>query len=572
MKKIIKNASIKIKLLMGFITISFLLLTVGIFSVLAIKAIAAAGENMYHDNLQSTHTLHLLKERLLIIGNNLDVIVYTQDSEVTKENIGEISDMEKDISSYIEFYGSTAMSPDEKKIWDDFNMNMKSYKVHGQEVLDSAQKGNYKEATKAMPDVRQLRNSMFEKLNNLIDDSIKEAYLTSNENSEIARKSAIFMYIISFIGLVVALLLGTVISSYINKAINKGVFFADAIGNGDLSLHIDAPASNDEFGLLINALIASQENLKNIVKNVIDHSQEVSASSEELFATMEEVKSDFDSINNNTDSIVRDVLDINAVTEELSATIEQTEAGITQLASIATDGHTQSADILKRAENIKKQGTTSKQLADKIYEDKQVSVINAIEKGKIVDKISVIASSISAIAAQTNLLSLNASIESARAGEHGRGFSVVADEIRRLAEQSGNYVKEITDVVNEVQDAFHDLENSSKEMLDFIDKQVRSDYTLLVDTGENYGKDALFVNEFSQDTASMAEEMNASTEEISSVIRSIANNMQNTTNSSEEILRSMSKSKQSIEQVSEMAQRQAEIAENLSNLVQIFKI
>ncbi len=570
--KLIRNASVKTKLILGFVTISIILMFVGIIGVRGVQTIAEDGEIMYSDHLQSTNSLHLVKENLLMIMVDIDQIVNGQNQEETKTYISHIEQLKEENEVHIEFYNNTKMGPEEQQIWDDFNKHLGQYRTERQKLFDFALNGDYAEAKIASDEVTEIRISMFENLDRLIQISSEAAESTSKENKRIADLSVKVIFFIAVISFIIALTLGILLSNYMKKALKKGLSFAEALGQGDLTYQIDGHHSKDEFGLLIDALVKSQSNLKSIVRNIMDHSQEVSASSEELFATMEEFNQGFQNISDNTESIAKDVMDMNAVTEELSATVEQTGDGITHLATIATNGHAQSSEIMQRAEEIKKQGTTSKQLADNIYEEKQASVKKAIEKGKIVEEISVIANSIAAISSQTNLLSLNASIESARAGEHGKGFAVVANEIRHLAEQSSDYVQKISNVVTEVYDAFHALESSSIEMLEFIDKRVRSDYALLVDTGENYDKDAVFVNGFSQETASMAEEMNASTEEISSVIQSIASNMQSTANSSEVILESMSKSKQAIEQVSQMAQRQSEIAENLSNLVQTFKI
>lgn len=179
---------------------------------------------------------------------------------------------------------------------------------------------------------------------------------------------------------------------------------------------------------------------------------------------------------------------------------------------------------------------------------------------------------INGIATQTNLLALNASIEAARAGEHGRGFSVVATEIGSLAEQSARYVKEIQVTVRNVQHAFGNLAENAKDVLEFVDKRVRSDYELLVETGNSYENDAVYVSDLSEDTASMSQELNAATEEIASVMQSIAGNIEDTSISFANIKVNMNETTIAMEQIAKAAEDQAMVAETLSTLVAKFKI
>lgn len=98
-------------------------------------------------------------------------------------------------------------------------------------------------------------------------------------------------------------------------------------------------------------------------------------------------------------------------------------------------------EIQKRAVEVKDKGVSSARIAKELYKEKQGSIVKAIEDGKVVEDIRVMAESISNIASQTNLLALNAAIEAARAGEQGRGFAVVAEEVRKLAEQLNSMVQ-----------------------------------------------------------------------------------------------------------------------------------
>ncbi|AJH00073.1 chemotaxis protein [Clostridium beijerinckii] len=568
----IKNVSIKTKLLIGFMSMVILIGITGFFGKFGLSNTESSIEQIYSDDLKSIDEIHSVKENFLIEIKIVNDVVLEQDNSKVQTALQQLDQIKTKNSAVVEAFGNSSMSNDEKKEFDDLNSILgDKFATEKDNLFELLKNGSYSEAKIKLSEINQTTEIISKHLDNLVEINQKqadEAYSSAKENY---RKTTNIMHAILIVGIILAIAIGTGLSIYISMIIKKVLLFAEALGNGDLTYSIESE-NNDELGLLIRALNNAKEKIKSVIENIVIQAQGVTASSEELSATLEELSSNFESIDKNTSGIVENIQGINSITEELASTMEEVNSGITQLASNSTESSHQSIEIKERATEVKETGINSMKATDELYEEKQNNILNAIEQGKVVSEIGIIAQSIASIAEQTNLLALNANIEAARAGEQGKGFAVVANEVRILAEQSADYVKNIQNVVSNVQAAFNNLSGNSKEVLHFVNENVKKDYDLLIETGNKYENDAAYISDLSQNIASMSQELNASTEEISEVVQTIAENMKDTKNSSEEIKVGIDETNKAIEQVARVAQDQAETAEKLTELVLNFKI
>jgi methyl-accepting chemotaxis protein len=563
--------SIKAKLLLGFMTIAILLVLVGGIGIIGINKIQKNADSTYNYNLKSIDQLHLIKENLLNIRSEVENAVLYNNVAKTAESVKRINILAQENITLMDAYSRLPLTDNMKADYDKLQALLTEYRAIRTEITDLATKGTYNQAGQKLDDFNKKRMQLSSVLDGLVQKNQSAAADGNIANLDTYKGIALAMNVVVILGIVFSIIIGLYLSFYISRVSKRGLALAEAMGNGDLTYDIEIK-SNDELGKLIRAIKKSRDNIRELIRNIVDQAQEVTASSEELSATLEEMSSTFSQIDRNTSTIVDNIQDIHAITEELTATVEQVSSGVAQLSDNSIQSNEESVGIKNRSIEIKNKGKESKAIADQLYDEKEGKILNAIDQGKVVKEIIIFADSIAAIAEQTNLLAINAAIESARAGEQGKGFAVVANEIRVLAEKSSGYVKNIQSVVSNVQAAVGNLSENSKDVLDYINGRVKEDYKLLIDTGKNYEQDAIFVNNLSQNIAAMAEKLNTSTEEISSVVEHIASNIQNTTMNSEEILTNMEQTSLAMEEVAKTAQHQSEIAEELSKMTSIFKI
>lgn len=361
------------------------------------------------------------------------------------------------------------------------------------------------------------------------------------------------------------------ITSYITKNIRKVLSFGESLGNGDLTNTI-VLNTKDEMGELANALNKAGQSTRGLVTEIVESVGDIASSSEELSALTEEIASKMQYINNSTEQITKGTETLSATTQQVNASAEEISNTTEALFRKATDTNISAKEIMKRAVETKELGKKSMDKATSMYEEKSLKILKAIEEGKIVNEVRVVTETITSISSQTNLLALNAAIEAARAGEAGKGFAVVADEVRKLAEKSTESAESIQGMVDKVQTAFNNLSQNAGDILEFIEREVNPDYKLLVETGERYEKDAELINRMSEEVATATSNMSESISEIKKALQNVAGTAQESAANSEEILGGVNETTLSIEEIAKSTQHQAELAENLNNIVQKFKI
>ncbi len=304
------------------------------------------------------------------------------------------------------------------------------------------------------------------------------------------------------------------------RRVKKVLAYTEKLSNGDLSekLHFKG---NDDISKLGNALDNASKNIRSLVSNIMTASNTIHASSNELSAAVQQITSSTSHVNEASMMLNQDANRLFVTTEEANASIGEIAKTTDFLLEKANTALSSSGEMRTRASQMKQKVSVSLEKANQTYNERQGNILRAIQAGKIVDEIQMMSDTIKGISSQTNLLALNASIEAARAGEQGRGFAVVADEVRKLAEQSSDAISNVENLVAEVRVVFYHLSTSAKDILEYIDTAVKSDYQLLLQTGAQYEEDAQLINALSGEVTASAVWMNRSIEDMGKVIRAV---------------------------------------------------
>lgn len=359
---------------------------------------------------------------------------------------------------------------------------------------------------------------------NYTDDIDKSVNENKKELNDIVTDNISKFFIIVVVAILASIVLTIIISKEILNGFKSIIKSLEIMATGNFKEEIPEKLLNrkDDFGIIAKSL----ENMHSAIRNLIYEAKNAAngnnAMAEKIGENISVLNEDIESVSAVTEELAAGMEECAASSEEMSASTHEINAASASIAKKSEEGATQAIEITKRAKTTKKKATESKSRADKLGNEIQYKLEEALKSAKVVDKIKVLADVILGITEQTNLLALNAAIEAARAGEAGKGFSVVAEEIRKLAEQSKEAVENIQIVTKEVTDAVTSLSDNSNMLLNFVKEDVTKDYDKFIIIANEYENDATFVESLITDFSATAEELTASLDNVLSAIDEVA--------------------------------------------------
>jgi methyl-accepting chemotaxis protein len=559
------------KIILGFFTLVVLMGVLSGFNFNCMSVVKGKIDLVIADwmpSVDSINNINFQTEHIYML--TLKHIISTSQSEKSSIET-ERSKSIHEVSDALDAYGAKVHSDEDLRNFVQLSKAWQAFLTANSNTLAISQEGNKALAISSVKEDLDLRDAIRNPLNALIKFNHDGAKLSSSEVSD-AYTQSINLFLFLFI---ISILIGIGFSIFLTRIISKPLAAVtqniSSVAEGDLTVELIKVKSKDEIGQLAFALNEMVINLRDLIGHVSQASKTVVASSEVLMMSSEQTSKATEQISiasqeiaSGTEQQVQKVNQTQNVVEQVSNGMKRLANSIhsvTEYVSHANQSATQGNQVV--FESVNKMNL----IREKVQSSAQI-LHSLGEKSKEIGQIVTL---ITGIAKQTNLLSLNASIEAARVGEEGRGFAVVAGEIGKLAKQSGEAAQKIRELIQDVQVETQKANQAMNEGTKAVDDgvlQVRQ-------TGDSFERIARMIEEVtvqSEEVSTIIKEVNAGSQGMVGIMEVVAsvsiqamNNTQNMVSSVEEQLASM-------EEINSSAISLAKMADELQVLVSKFKV
>ncbi len=570
--KFLRKLSVKFKLRSSYIILSLLIFLIAMISIKSIDNVSKNSSKIYNINFKSIQTIDNINSNIKELDSYfMNIFMSSDDNEVYKYS-NKIKILLQQTNSFVDNYKEIETTEIEKNKFNQLKEYISSLQKCSLDILDLIDQDNLNEANEIYnKEMLRIKNSTYDLLKMLTNLSESNAEKSNVENINVFKSVVVSNIIITLIGLVIAIILIILIGRLILKPLKKIENLAERMSKYDISENIDLN-SEDEFGITGELLNRSQENIRALISLIIRESYDLSSLSEELSATVQEVNSKVELVNTSTEDINNSMKQTSKTYSEINNSISNVNNNMEKLSHKAEEGNVNANKIKSKSIKIKKDSEKALNNISNIYSNKKVEILSAIEDVKVVNEIKKMADIIDNISEQTNLLALNASIEAARAGEAGKGFSVVANEVKRLAEESSNAVSTIKNTIKKVELSVNNLLESSNDILSFIGKDINKNLNDYSEISSKYIEDGNFMSDMSNELAILSKEVDSNMEEVGKSIYNIGIDSDKSAENIDNIKNSINDTSLAMKQVLVAAEQQATIALKIDDLIKNFVV
>ncbi|KMY04111.1 chemotaxis protein [Pseudomonas syringae KCTC 12500] len=434
---LINRTSFAKKLMAAFTVCAVITLAVGGVGMLGINRLSDALELTFSNNLVSVANTNETMTALTTHNRGLYRLLDAKDTATAEKMRQSINAELERAQKVYAIYRATPLEDDERAAGDQYDALMPAYMSASQNIFDLQQAGKLEDARIRL---NALADGEFNKARGYLQimiDSNKRQIKEGAEAADRLQSTSVFMLTAGVvIAFVVAIMLGILITRMISGPLRSAIEIAQRIASGDLTQSVSS-TRGDEAGQLLNAIGTMQGNLKRTIQEISSASDQLASAAEELGAVTEESTRGLTRQNDEIQQAATAVNEMTAAVEEVARNAVSTSEESKSLATDAANGRGQVDNTVKGI------GTMVSEITE--------STGSVTTLAGHVRDISKVLEVIRSIAEQTNLLALNAAIEAARAGEQGRGFAVVADEVRALAHRTQASTVEIEGMIGTVQ-------------------------------------------------------------------------------------------------------------------------
>jgi len=521
----LNNMKIKTLLILAFAIICLSASTITFTSFFGFQFVTKDFGVLKDNTWPKTILANQIYKNINEIARAIRNVALLDDKESIAKETSRINKAMAAIDGIIDKFNNMPLDAKEKQLITAIVDAKNRYKTVQEEALKITSEGKKKEViTFLIGKVRPIQAAYF----NTVDEFLQYQNTGMEKSADTVGKTVKTIQgltvLFAAIGTVIAILIAFFTIRIITHSLNKAVFIADKVGGGDFTGEILID-SNNEMGQLLASLKGMVEKLKSAISDVKMTSQRLTEDSRQLNISAKEISSTME-------EQVAKSSQIAAASEEMSQTTIDIAKNSSNIAASATNA----SGVAKEGEHIVNKSVAEvATIAERVSESAEL-IKTLGERSK---QIGNIVGVIKDIADQTNLLALNAAIEAARAGEQGRGFAVVADEVRKLAEKTTNATSEISEMIQsiqgEVNKAVMSTHHATAQVKVGVDLSTQAGGALIKIVGSVDG-----LHQMVEQIASATEEMSQVSDQISQDINTIAHSSKGILSRSEQISHSSS--------------------------------